>query len=820
MIDKSNPKDYTVHMIGNAHIDPIWLWRLDEGRKEVWDTCRSALDRMKETPEFVFCRSSAATYLWIEEDDPEMFEEIRERVKEGRWHVVNGWWEQPDCNVPGGESYVRHALYSKQYFMEKLGVEPTVGYNVDTFGHNGSLPQILSKTGFTSYVFFRPEPGREKQGLPQVFWWESADGSRVLASRPPHYYGFGSDTKELHERIMTAWEQTMDGLNHVMCFYGVGNHGGGPTKINIQSILEASDIADMPRTPFSKPEDYFEAVLAQGVDLPVVKDDLQHHAVGCYSVVTAVKAFNRRCEQDLMASERFAALANTLADLPFPAGMLQEAWQDVLFNQFHDILAGTSLTSAYEDVYNMYAKSLETADTVTKQSLRTLARKVDTRGKGLAVTVFNPNPWNRRDVVEVEVEVAVEPYMVRMTDCEGNEIPVQIAEKNVGGAGGTVTVMFVADVPAHGYSVYRVMMDEMPEVVSSTISYSPTALANDILSLEVDPVSGAISSLKLGNGPNLLGEKGVSLVVLKDTSDTWSHAVKTYDEELGRFVANGSVRVVEEGPVRATLEVTGTFGKSEAVQRISIYPGIDRVDVDVTVNFLERHRMLKLSVATAAKDGVPTYEIPYGFMVREANGEEDPAQKWMDVTGTVEGAQRGVSLVNADRYGFDSKDGEMRMSVLRTAIYAFHEPRKVLPKERYHYCDLGEGTFRFSLVPHEGDWRGVNTPRAGEEFNTPMVAFIEPFHGGRLPKTGSALLEIGPENVVGTILKKSQKGDALIVRMYESHGKDGVARVRLPEHGIDVEVPIGHDEIKTLAFDLANPKAAPVEVDMLERAGK
>ncbi len=817
MVDKQNPKKYTVHMIGNAHIDPVWLWRLDEGRQEVMDSCRSALDRMKETPGFIFCRSSAATYLWIEEDDPEMFEEICQRVKEGRWHIVNGWWEQPDCNIPGGESYVRHGLYGKEYFREKFGVDVTAGYNVDTFGHNGMLPQILKKTGFTSYSFFRPEPGREKPGLPGVFWWQSPDGSRVVASRPPHYYAFGGDTKQLQERIMGAWEQTPDGLNHVMCFYGVGNHGGGPTKINIESILEAQDDPEMPNVMFSTPDTFFEAVQEGDPELPLVAEELQIHAVGCYSVVTAVKAFNRRCEQELLAAERYATLANLLYDLPVPADDLRDSWRDVLFNQFHDILAGTSITPAYEDVYNMYGRALEVADTTKRSSLRKLAHHVDTRGEGLAVTVFNPSPWERRDFVTCDVEVAVEAHQVRMTDSQGNEIPTHIVSSEVGGDRGVVTVGFVADVPAHGYAVYRAILDTLPQVASTTLRVGADWIGNEFLTVKADPRSGAVTSIALTDGTELVGEGGVRLDVLKDTSDTWSHGVTRYDEVLGSFLANGSVRVVERGPVRATLEIDGSFNGSTSKVVLAVYPGIARVDGELNVDFDERHRMLKLAVPVNVEAPKAVYDIPYGFLERPTDGAEMPGQKWLDVSGKAGTQQAGLTLLNADRYGFDVNGPEMHMSVLRTPIYAFHDPRQVLAKERYHYVDLGEGRCRFSLVPHKGDWRAANAPREGEAFNSPMTAFIEPFHGGSLEKSGAPLLDVGPENVIGTVLKMSQDGGKLIVRLYETFGRDGTAAVKLPQLGIDAEVPLAHHEIRTLAFDPSNPDAGPVETDMLEQ---
>ena len=819
MVDKEHPKNYTVHMIGNAHIDPVWLWRLKEGRKEVSDTCRSALDRMNETPDFIFSRSSAAAYLWLEEDAPEMFEEVRRRIAEGRWEVVNGWWEQPDANIPGGESYVRHALYAKEYFREKFGVDVRVGYNVDTFGHNGNLPQILAKSGFDSYVFFRPGP--HEKTLPQIFWWEAPDGSRVLACRPPHHYGFGGDFGRMAERIMTAWQQTDDGLVDVLCFYGVGNHGGGPTKENIRAIIETNQREDAPNVTFSTCHAFFDKIRREKTDYPVVKDDLQHHAVGCYSVVTAMKRFNRRSEQALMAAERFATVAHTLCGQPYPGDELRDAWRDVLFSQFHDVLAGTSITPAYEDIYNMYARAIETAGTATTHALRAIARNIDTRGDGLAVVVFNPNMWRRKDAVTVGVECAVAPHMALLTDEQGNDVHAQVIAGDERGDRNTGRVMFVADVPALGYRVYRLRLDEMRDtydakLAPARLTFGSTTLGNDLLALEVDHATGAITSLRVAGGLELIGGQGVMFAVMNDPSDTWSHDVRQFRDEIGRFYANGRVRLVEQGPVRATIEVTAACGPSAIVQRISVYPETARVDVECEIDFREAHRMLKLCVPTRAADGVPTYEIPYSFMERQATGDEDPGQKWVDMAGTIDGRHAGVTVINDGRYGFDAKDGEIRTSVLRTAVYAFHARRQVAAKEEYHYTDLGRTSFRYALVPHVGGWRTVGAPRRAEEFNTPTVAFAEPFHNGAFPQAGAAFAEVGPENVAGMILKVAQRDGRLILRMYEAHGEDGVAKVSLPQHGIACEVSIGHHEIRTLAFDLARPDAPPVEVNLLE----
>lgn len=222
-------KVYEIHLVGNAHIDPVWLWRWQEGFAEIKATFQSALDRLEEFPDFVFTSACAAYYKWVEENDPVMFEEIRKRVNEGRWFIAGGWWVQPDCNIPSGESFVRHGLYSQRYFYEKFGIMSKVGYNVDSFGHNGMLPQVLKKSGMDYYVFSRPGP-HEKEIPKNLFWWEGEDGSRVLAFRIPYNYGNWWSDKDnpLRGKTLAVLELAREQGTDMMNFYGVGNHGGGP----------------------------------------------------------------------------------------------------------------------------------------------------------------------------------------------------------------------------------------------------------------------------------------------------------------------------------------------------------------------------------------------------------------------------------------------------------------------------------------------------------------------------------------------------------------------------------------------------------------
>src|SRR5581483_5218976 len=276
----------TVHMIGQGHLDPVWLWRWTEGRAEAVATSQSAADRLAEYPAFQFTRGESQVYAWIERDSPELFAHIRRLIDEGRWHVVNGMVIQPDMNLPSGESFVRQALLGKAYLREHLGVEPRVAYCVDSFGHAGTLPQILAKCGFDSFIFSRPRPN-EKALPADVFWWQGPDGSRVLAFRIVTNYH--SKTEDHTERIGRVLAATPAALNHAMCFFGVGDHGGGPTKQQIEHIQAlAAARADID-IRFSSPRAYFDAIRPDAEQLPTVAEELQYHAVGCYSVMSAIK---------------------------------------------------------------------------------------------------------------------------------------------------------------------------------------------------------------------------------------------------------------------------------------------------------------------------------------------------------------------------------------------------------------------------------------------------------------------------------------------------------------------------------------------------
>ena len=389
----------TVHMIGQAHLDPVWLWRWTEGRAEALATSQSAVDRLNEYPDFQFVRGESQVYEWIEREDPALFESIKEFMRQGRWHLVNGMVIQPDMNVPGGESFVRQALIGKAYMAEKFGVEPRVAYCVDSFGHAGTLPMIFKKCGFDYYVMMRPGP-HEKELPSNVFWWQSPDGSRVLTFRIAGAYTTRQDDHEAHIRL--AVERMPPELNQTMCFFGVGNHGGGPTKRQIENIRKIAAESQEWDVRFSDPQTFFAAIDEDAKALPTVAEELQFHAIGCYSVVSELKRTHRQAENGLLMAERLAAMANLWAQQPVPAQRLETLWHDLCFNQFHDTLGGTSLKRAEDDAIGVLRGIVTAAEEICVDAGRAMAAQIDTSGEGGTVVVFNPSADPLDDYVEYE----------------------------------------------------------------------------------------------------------------------------------------------------------------------------------------------------------------------------------------------------------------------------------------------------------------------------------------------------------------------------------------------------------------------------------
>lgn len=798
-----------LHMIGHAHIDPVWLWPWQEGFHEVKATFRSALDRMNEYDDFFFVASSAAFYEWVEKSDPSLFAEVQQRVKEGRWQLVGGWWIEPDCNVPSGESFVRQGLYGQRYFKEKFGLLARVGFNVDSFGHAGTLPQILLKSGIPYYNFLRPMP-HEKSLPSRLFWWEADDGSRVLTYRIPFEYL--SWSKEIDEHIARCAAEIKAPYDEGMAFYGVGNHGGGPTKLNLDSINRIQNENAALDVAYSTPEAFFDSVKDKDLPIPIVHSDLQMHAPGCYAAHSGIKQWNRMAEHRLVTAEKWSLLANLVNNQPYPD--FDQAWKSVLFNQFHDILAGTSLEQAYHDARDTYGEAMAIADRSLNYAVQSFAWKVKIEQEDgtKPIIVFNPHTWPVRATVELEC-YKWKPEAVLVDD---RDQPVAHQQVDSTTVTNRVRLSFNADLPALGYRVYRLRPTGIQGTFTA-VQASDSVLENERFRLEIDTQTGFITSLydKKADFQVFIAD-AARPVVIEDTSDTWSHDTVKFDKVIGAFQAT-SVKLAEHGPVKSVIRVISRYEQSTLTQDFTMYPDRDQIDVHVVVDWHEQFKMLKLRFPINVQFMRVTTEEAYGHTEIRANGDEVPMQGWVDVTGVARQKEflYGFSLLNNAKHSVDVNGRDIGLTVLRSPAYAHHIPATIQPGKLYAFIDQGIQRFSYTMLPHTGGWETAETVQRALELNQQPVALFATFHAdGTLPQSES-FIDVQTGSVLVTVLKKAEDNDDLIVRAYETAKTETQAVIRLPKWNRVIEAQFKPGEIKT--FRIPRDSAQPVvETNLLE----
>jgi alpha-mannosidase len=789
-----------IHMIGNAHIDPVWLWQWPEGYQEVRATFQSAIDRLEEYPDFVFTCDSSLFFQWVEESDPALFEQIRKYIAEGRFQVIGGWWIEPDCNIPAGESFVRQALYGQRYLREKFGITATTGANLDSFGHNAQIPQILRKSGVDSYVFLRPGPVENPDLPAPLFWWESPDGSRVLAYRIPHEYCAPKD--DIGEHVEKAIASLPQDGDEYAVFYGVGNHGGGPTKMNLDQIalLNENGGAEL---ELSSLRSFFDSV-NEG-DFPTWRGELQYHSPGCYTTHSGIKRWNRRAENLLQRAEKWSSIAAHLGVQRYPIEELTEAWKLLLFNQFHDTLAGTSIEPAYEDARDQIGHASSLAMLTFNRAAQSIARQIhiEQEEEMRPVVVFNPHPWPLR--VDAEVEYTwLRAEGAHVVDDQGEAVPMQMTRPLTTMSSSRGRLAFPVEVPPLGYRTYRVRKGE---VAGEPLAATDTRLENEHVLLELDPATGRIARLVVkSTGADLAAPAAKHAVVIDDKSDTWGHAVVAYDQEIGEFECV-SVKLVETGPVRSMLRVESRYGSSTLREDYVLGADVPYVDVRVALDWHEPLKLLKLRYPTSVDAGTATFETPYGHIERTTKGREEPGQAWVDVSGDG----RGLTVINDAKYGYDVRGGDIGISAVRSPVWAWHDPRELEEGGEFEYMDLGRQNFLVRLVPHAGDWRAADVVRRAAELNQPPFVLIETFHEGPLAQSASYASD-GGGAVVVTVVKGGEDGAAHVVRAYESTGRAAHATITVLDRTIDAD--FGPNEIKT--FLLPHDGGAAVEADLLE----
>lgn len=783
----------TLHMIGNSHIDPVWFWRYPEGFQEVKATFRSALDRMNEFPDFKFTSSSVMYYKWIEEILPEMFQEIVSRAKEGRWHIVGGWWVEPDCNLPSGESFARQALYSQRYLNEKFGEICKIGFNVDSFGHNAMLPQLLKKSGIEYYLFMRPN-GNEKHLKSPLFLWKSIDGSEIPTCRlPGEYTAWFKETalKNIEEAV-----KQMEGFEEMVCFYGVGNHGGGPTIENINNIYEFRRYENMPDLKLSSLKEFFNTVDVKSLE--TVEGEMQHHSVGCYSVDSSIKALNRKCEYSLIQTEKLNTLAYMLKTEACRGKELEKAWEKLLFNQFHDILAGTCIEEAKIDAVQDYGAVLAASGHIRNLSIQLISNSINTKtGEGYPLILFNTKSYDNSEWIEIEI-----PWDCKWPLTILNENGKEISYQRIGTScaminrnfGGRRRVIFKADIPAMGYVIYRVVKKEHTFNVK-LYENADNIMENELLRVEFNKTSGNIKSIyDKKNGIEAL-KCEVMPRVIKDNSDTWGHGIDKYDEIIGEFELI-SIKKIESGPNRQGMRICYSYGKSTLDQFVYLYKDSDYVVIRNLLNWQEKHRMFKWAVPVNVEQPKLRCEISYGHLDREANdGSEEYAHSWVNIKDRSDSA--GLIIANDSKYGYDMRGNVYSMTIARSPVYAHHIPTEIEEGQYYRYVDQGEQQFTTVLKPHKG-CGNIEARKVSDIINKTFDYLIDTNHEGSLDINRFSFIKNSSDNVSIEVLKKAEDNKKIVIRLCELEGKETKSKLTLNTFGKEIEVDIKPFEIKTL----------------------
>lgn len=762
-------KSGKLYLVGNAHLDPVWQWRWQEGSMEAKATIRSALDRMKEFPEFRFVCSSASVYKWVEEFAPEMFEEIKQRVSEGRFIIVGGWHVQPDCNMPSGEAFARQSLYSQRYFKEKFGKTATVGYNVDSFGHCATLPKILKKSGMDSYVFMRPSPA-EKAMDSDVFEWISDDGSSVTTYRILDPYCFKFDTLEaLENRIEFLEKESKTDLPVLPVFYGVGNHGGGPTIKHLEILREYAQKHPDKKLIYSDLSDFFDDVCKNSV--PKYVGDLQHHASGCYSAVSKIKNDVRRAETSLIAAEGYNTLAAKLCNKQFKNSRFKEAWEQVCFCHFHDLFDGCSIKEVYDDSADMLGHAKNIAAIEENNALQTISWNIDTSDNSLGqpVVIFNPHGFDAEQIVQINGQFNI------VKDRFGNVVLSQLVHSTVNECYNRKDTIFTAKVDAFGYTVYYVSNVDEPQIIEKQYptAFAPNSLPsannhdgimlqNEFLSIKIEPYSGYIAHIYDKRTDKYLTTDRAAVPVIIDEyyHDTWSHAKNFFTDEMARFL-DAEVSVVENGPVRATVKVINRYNNSALTQYFSLTSNSDKLSVRAYVDWHEKHKMLKIKWPMAIENPTAYYEIPFGIIERPTDGEEEPGINWTAVKGT----NGGFTLINNNTYSSSVKNGTIYQTIVRGTIYGDHGGPRTAESE---FSSQGRFDFNYVLQPTSDNWS--DTIKDGKLLNKGFTNIIDTWHAGTLPQSYKGV-DVSYDNVIVSAIKRSEDDSGMIVRVYETDGK-------------------------------------------------
>lgn len=801
-----------LYMIGNSHIDPVWFWNWEEGMQEVKATYASVLERMKEFEDFRFTSTSTAFFEWIEGILPEMFEEIKQRVAQGRWEITGGWFIEPDCILPCGEAFVRHGLYGQRYLKSRFGKMAKIGSNVDSFGHNPVLPQILKKSGMDSYVFMRP-----RLDTP-VFKWESSDGSRVNAICLPAEY-----TTWFHEPTVKNIELTLErtkAYDKMVCCYGVGNHGGGPTIENINTIHELQESMEGTELVFSS---YTEFLRDMGErDFPVLTGPFERINQGCYSIDSLFKQKMRQAEMRLVKADILMGIAcDVCGDFMKETVEMERLWKVIHFNEFHDTMGGTTIKSARDEAIMQISGACARAGEISALAIQHVVNAQDTRGEGFPLFVFHTGGMAYEDYVEVELEWFCQSPL-KLLDPEGWEIPYQRIHTDAKirhtTLGGRRRFVFRASVPACGFAQYRVVKEKPAlELTLHMEVLNPDALRleNAYLLAEFDKETGMLTSLiEKETGYHAITE-AASVRMYLDERDAWGHLQDRRYEDLRVDFHLDSIEKVESGKLREVIRVRLSYEDTRLEQLYYLGEEEKELRVENRLRFNHPWHLLKLAYPVG-KEAVETRaEAAYGIVRRTiSDNVEYNMQRFLDVSDE---AGRGLAIANDSKYAFNMEDGRVQITAVRSAIYAQgNSPDWWNEQETYEYTDIGSQTFWMVLKPHGASLPEREMYRIADKINGAYEYLGDSAHAasgrGRLVESRFSLGRVEAENVSLVLVKKAEDDGDFVLRLLETEGRD--TKTRLIFRGESYPIYVGHNEIVT--YKISRDGSRIQKVNLLE----
>lgn len=767
----------TAACVGHTHIDVAWLWTLAQTREKVARSFSNVLRLMEQYPEYIFMSSQPQLYQFLKEDFPELYQQVKERVKEGRWEPEGAMWLEADCNLTSGESFVRQLMFGLRFFRNEFGVENKVLWLPDVFGYSAALPQILKKSGI-DYFMTTKISWNEYNKMPyDTFHWRGIDGTEILthfittsnANNPEQHFTTYNGMMNPSE-VLGSWQryQQKDINNEVLICYGYGDGGGGTTAEMLENVKRMS--RGIPGCPTVKPMkalDFFknlEKRVAGNKHLPnwVGELYLEYHR-GTYTSMARNKKFNRKSEFLYQDAELFSVLSTDTAGTgTYPVKELNKGWETILLNQFHDILPGSSIKEVYEDSREQYLAIGETGHALLDTALNNISGKIALKNR--AVVVFNPLGFERSDLAEVELTGEINEAGV--LDMEGRPLVSQL----ISGEHGSKKLLFRAEsIPSKGYKAFSLTSGSgvnSSEQATASVSEDLKQLETRFLKLTFDSQYHIVSIYDKSAGREVIkpGHKGNALQAYEDkpyTYDAWEIS-RYYDEKMWEVSDVESIELTENGPVRVCLKITRKFLSSVIVQEIYLYSYTARIDFVNKIDWKEKQILLKAAFPVDIHADKATYDIQYGNVERPThyNTSWDTARfevcghKWADISEDG----YGVSLLNDCKYGYSIHDSVMQLTLLKSATY----PNPDADKEIH--------TFTYSLYPHQGSWKEAGTVNQAYMLNCPVYCKVEEAHDGTLPEEMS-FVSVDSPNVMVEVVKQAEDGNGCIVRMYECHNR-------------------------------------------------